>query len=198
MVVLGITGSIGMGKTTISHIFKEENIPVFCADAAVHDLYKEKKIIDFIKSFFPTAVCDGTINRKVLASLVFENDKGEENLRKIEKIIHPLIRKKEQKFISTKKQENYKLIALDIPLLFETKAEKLCDKILVVTAPFDLQKKRVLQRGQTEKSFLQRLQQQLSDEEKKRRADYIIDTSHDLEHTKKQVKNIIQMLTQSK
>lgn len=190
--VLGLTGSIGMGKTTTASMFREQGIPVFDADATVHALY-QREAVDDIEAVFPGTRGAEGIDRKKLGSLVIgQADK----MRQLEAIIHPLVQAKRQDFIKDHKEKKTPLIILDIPLLFETKAESLCDKVLVVTAHPDLQRKRVLERGTMSEAQLDAiLAKQIPDEVKRARADHLIETDHGLENARQQVQRLIDLYT---
>ena len=191
-IVLGLTGSIGMGKTTTASMFREQGIPVFDADATVHALY-QNEAVDTIEAAFPGTRGAEGIDRKKLGSLVIRQP---DKMRQLEAIIHPLVQAKRQDFIATHQAKKTPLIILDIPLLFETKAESLCDKVVVVTAHPDVQRKRVLERGTMSEAQLDAiLAKQISDEEKRARADHLIETDHGLETARQQVQRLIDLYT---
>jgi dephospho-CoA kinase len=193
-IILGLTGSIGMGKSTTANMFRDLGIPVFDADAAVHDLYKNEAV-ESIEQNFPGTRTDQGIDRKKLGSYVIGNA---EALKKLEELIHPLVQKKRQDFIDFHRNHKTPLVVLDIPLLFETKAENLCDKVIVVSASQALQKQRVLERQTiTEAQFEAILQKQMPDQEKRARADHIIETDEGLDSARQHVQNIV-MLYQAK
>lgn len=190
--VLGLTGSIGMGKTTTASMFREQGIPVFDADATVHALY-QREAVDDIEAVFPGTRGAEGIDRKKLGSLVIGQP---DKMRQLEAIIHPLVQAKRQEFIATHQAKKTPLIILDIPLLFETKAESLCDKVVVVTAHPDLQRKRVLERGTMSEAQLDAiLAKQIPDEVKRARADHLIETDHGLENARQQVQRLIDLYT---
>ena len=190
--VLGLTGSIGMGKTTTASMFREQGIPVFDADATVHALY-QNEAVDTIEAVFPGTRGAEGIDRKKLGSLVIGQP---DKMRQLEAIIHPLVQAKRQDFIATHQAKKTPLIILDIPLLFETKAESLCDKVVVVTAHPDLQRKRVLERGTMSEAQLDAiLAKQIPDEVKRARADHLIETDHGLELASQQVQRLIDLYT---
>ncbi|EJF90984.1 dephospho-CoA kinase [Bartonella tamiae] len=192
MIILGLTGSIGMGKTTTANFFKSAGIPVYSADATVHELYKSEPATRLVEAAFPGTVTNDEVDRKKLSQILLSD---QQNFKILERIIHPLVRKKERDFITMAKNNHEPLIVLDIPLLFETKAEERVDKILVVSAPFDVQRERVLTRqGMDEKKFYMILANQMSDEDKRARADYVIDTSNGFECAQLQVLALIQDL----
>ena len=192
MIVLGLTGSIGMGKSTTAKFFKQKGIPVYDADETVHQLYQDESVIKRITAIFDDCLTDNHIDRaKISRQIVQEPAK----LVALEKIIHPLVREKENAFVATHRENGDKLVVLDIPLLFETGGLERVDKIAVVSAPLEIQRQRVLQRdGWTEEKFQAVLARQIPDSEKRMRADFIIDTSKGLEYAENEVDNIISHL----
>jgi dephospho-CoA kinase len=191
MIVLGLTGSIGMGKSTASKLFGEEGVPVFEADAAVHALYKGAAA-ELIEAEFPGTTRDGEVDRPVLARVVFGNPKA---LKKLESIVHPLVREMETSFVDAARAAGVPLVVLDIPLLFENGSEVRCD-LVVVSAPPEMQRERVMRReGMTEERFNAILAAQLPDAEKRARADIVIDTSGPVENTRRTVQEIIRRFT---
>lgn len=192
MIVLGLTGSIGMGKSTTAKFFKQKGIPVYDADETVHQLYQDESVIKRITAIFDDCLTDNHIDRaKISQQIVQEPAK----LVSLEKIIHPLVREKENAFVATHRKNGDKLVVLDIPLLFETGGLQRVDKIAVVSAPLEIQRQRVLQRdGWTEEKFQAVLTRQIPDSEKRMRADFIIDTSKGLEYAENEVDNIISQI----
>lgn len=189
MIILGLTGSIGMGKSTTAEFFKKRNIPTYNADDAVHSLYQDKAVIERIGSVFENSVINGRIDRTKISQEIIINSSKLENL---EQIIHPLVREKETEFVEKHRKNNEKLIVLDIPLLFETGTAGRVDKIAVVSAPLDVQRQRVLAReGWNEEKFNRIISRQMPDQEKRRRADFVIDTGKGMEYAEAQVKKII-------
>ncbi|WP_144753236.1 MULTISPECIES: dephospho-CoA kinase [Bartonella] len=192
MKIIGLTGSIAMGKSTVADFFKQADIPVFNADEAVHQLYKSEPAVSLIAHIFPNVVEDGKVNRLKLSKILI-NDR--EKLQILEKIIHPLVQKKEKEFIETARQQEKELVVLEIPLLFETNGEKRVDSIVVVSAPRAIQKARaMIRQDMNEEKFSFIDARQMSDEEKRKRADFIIDTGKDLENTRRQVLYVIKNL----
>lgn len=191
-VLLGLTGSIGMGKSTTAAMFLKRGIPVWDADSTVHKLYaKNGAAVKFFNQEIPSAVSNGEVSRVVLKKLIKEDIN---NLKKIEQIVHPLVAKDRLTFIENSKKYNAPLIVLDIPLLFETGFYKLVDYIAVVTVDYTTQKQRVLDReSMTEEMFTQILDKQVSNEEKKRKADFIIPTET-IEAAESKVQEIIAQL----
>jgi dephospho-CoA kinase len=192
MIVLGLTGSVGMGKSTASKLFSDEGIPVYDADAAVHALYKGAAA-PLIEEAFPGTTRDGEVDRAVLSRMVFGNPDA---LKKLEAIVHPLVREMETSFVAAAREADVPLVVLDIPLLFENGGEQRCDLVAVVSAPPDIQRERVMRReGMTEDKFAAILKRQVPDAEKRARADIVIDTSGPLENTRHTVKDIIARFT---
>jgi dephospho-CoA kinase len=188
MIKLGLTGSIGMGKSTIARMFADEGVPVFDADAAVHRLQgPEGELVADIESRFPGTTGPGGVNRTVLAERVL----GErEALQNLEALIHPAVARERQRFLA--EHADAPLVALDIPLLFEKGGVDQVDKVAVVSAPPEVQRARVLARpGMTPEKFERILALQIPDAEKRRRADYIIPTDLPLEATRTVVREII-------
>jgi len=194
VIVLALTGSIGMGKSTTAGFFAEEGIPVFDADEAVHKLYQTKPVISKVQKAFPDAVTSGKIDRKILAAHVFAN---KDALKKLEAIIHPIIHGLEQQFIARCKAENHAMVLIDIPLFFENNRSDLVDKVIVVTAAAETQKARVLARSDMSMTkFEAILKRQISDQEKRSKADFVIFTDKGFDDTHLQVKNVISTLKQ--
>ena len=187
---LGLTGSIGMGKSTTARLFAEEGIPVWDADATVHALYaKGGAAVAPLSAIFPDAIRDGAVDRDRLKTLL-QADK--QALFGLESVVHPLVQAARQAFLLA--HETADLILLDIPLLYETGADRDCDAVLVVTAAPDVQRARVLARGQmTETQLEMILARQLPDAEKRRRADHVIETLT-LEQTRAEVRKLIATL----
>lgn len=182
-----------MGKSTVARIFAEFGAKVSDADALVHQLLEEDvSLIANIAQAFPDAVEGGIINRAILGQQVFADDA---KLKELEQLLHPKIRAKNLQLIEQAKQEGLKLLVQDIPLLFETGAEAMCDAVLVVTASPEIQRERVMAReGMTEEKFAQILAHQMPDAEKRQRADYIINTSSGMETARAQVEALMSKL----
>ncbi len=190
--VLGLTGSIGMGKSTTGRMFMDEGVPVHDSDAAVHRLYSGAAA-PLIAARFPGTVTDGTVDRARLAEAVLGKP---EAFRALEEIVHPLVRQDADTFVAEHRRKGSPIVVLDIPLLFETGGEDRVDRIVVVTAPAEEQRKRVLSRpGMTEEKFAGILARQVPDAEKRRRADFIIDTGKGMEAARKAVKAVIDELS---
>jgi dephospho-CoA kinase len=175
MRILGLTGSIGMGKSTAASMLRALGLPVHDADAAVHRLLaRGGKAVAAVEAAFPGVTKDGAIDRKALGARVFGKPA---ELKRLEAILHPLVREAERAFLRHCRQARHDVVVLDIPLLFETGGEKRCDGVVVVTAPQFLQSQRVLKRpGMTEARLRQILGSQMPDREKRRRADWVVDT----------------------
>ncbi|WP_297326853.1 dephospho-CoA kinase [uncultured Bartonella sp.] len=193
MIILGLTGSIGMGKSTTAGFFADAGIAVYNADEAVHELYKSAPVIQWFKQNFPKCLTDGQIDREKLSQEIIPDP---EKLELLEKYIHPLVREKEKAFVKNHRDKGDKLVVLDIPLLFEKGPEGRVDKIVVVSAPKSIQRQRVLARpGWSDKKFDHILSRQIPDREKRKRADFVIDTGQGLDHAKAEVGLLIQQLT---
>ena len=192
MIVIGLTGSIGMGKTTTAKLFAAEGIPVLDSDAVVHDLYSADAV-PMIEAAFPGTTISGTVDRLELANILRENPA---NFRKLEAIVHPLVRERQEAFLRKAREENQNFAVLDIPLLFETGGETRVDKVVVVSCAQEIQRQRVLSRpGMTEEKLELILARQMPDAEKCRRADFIIDSGNGVEAARDQVREILQRLS---
>jgi dephospho-CoA kinase len=195
MIVLGLTGSIGMGKSTTAKMFGEAGVPVHDSDETVHRLYAGKAA-PLIEQAFPGTVRDGAVDRAQLAAQVLGRP---EAMKKLEAIIHPLVRADADAFVARHRDAGAPLVVLDIPLLFETGGRGRVDKVVVVTAPAEIQRERVLARpGMTEERFAAILASQVPDAEKRRQADFVIDSSQGLESARAEVARIIADLTGDK
>lgn len=195
MIIVGLTGSIAMGKSTVTSYFEKHGAAVTNADTLVHQLYEnDADVIAEIMRLWPQAVENGKVNRIKLGAAVF----GEpEALKKLEHILHPRVEAAEKTFVEQAKTEGNTLVVLDIPLLFEVGAEKRVDKVVVVSAPYEIQKKRALSRaGMTEEKFNHILSRQMPDAEKRKRADFIVDTGKTHLHSEAAVVKIIKALKQ--
>ncbi len=188
MIVLGLTGSIGMGKSTVGLFFAERGVPVYDADAAVHRLYAGDAA-PLIEAAFPGTTTDGTVDRARLAERVIGDPAA---LRRLETIVHPLVRRAQERFLAEAEAAGAAVAVLNIPLLFETGGDRLCDAVVVVSAPAETQRARVMGRpGMTEEKFTGLLAKQMPDAEKRRRADFVVDTSTDFDSTRAQVRAIL-------
>jgi len=188
---LGLTGSIGTGKSTTAALFRALGIPVHDADAAVHALYAGKAA-PLIEAAFPGTTKDGVVDRKVLAARLKDQP---EHFKTLEAIIHPLVRAAENAAIASAEAAGHPLIVLDVPLLYETGGDARCDAVLVTSVAADLQKARVLARpGMTEDFFHAILARQMPDAEKKARAHAILDTGHGIEAAARDIRTILHQL----
>lgn len=191
MITIGLTGSIGMGKSTTAAMFKEAGCPVFDADNAVHDLYeKGGEAVPIIRAVFPDAIKEGAIDRGVLGRYMREDPI---QLEVLESFIHPLVGNKRTQFFEDNKSAD--ITILDVPLLFETGLDKFVDHIVVVTAPAKIQRARVLSReGMTEELFKVLLSKQMPDAIKRKRADTLIFTDMGLENAREQVHSLLRKI----
>lgn len=188
MIIVGLTGSIGMGKSTAAGMFRELGVPVNDADEVVHQLYRGEAA-EPIEAAFPGVAKDGTIDRSELSQRLVA---APERLAELEQIVHPLVRAREQEFLARCKAAGSPFVVLDIPLLFETKAETRVDRVIVVTCDPEMQKERVLKRpGMTAEKFAMILKRQVPDSEKRSRADYVVDTSDSFDVTRQQIRAIV-------
>lgn len=191
MIRLGLTGSIGMGKSTTAEMFRARGVPVIDADAIVHDLYRNEAVAP-IEQAFPGTTDENGVNRTKLSTTLAGQPDG---FRRLENIVHPLVWEKEREALERLEKKGTAVAVLDIPLLYENGAENRVDKVLVVTADAAVQKARVLARpGMTEEKFRMILSRQMPDSEKRRRADFIIDTGQGLEHARRRVDEILKEL----
>jgi dephospho-CoA kinase len=186
--ILGLTGSIGMGKSTTAAMFRARGIPVHDSDEAVHRLYRGAAA-PLVEEAFPGTTTDGAVDRAKLGAQVIGHP---ERMARLEKIIHPLVRADRDALLEEARRSGAALMVLDIPLLYETGAEKDCDAVLVVTASPEIQRERVLARpGMTPERFAMIHVKQLPDAEKRRRADFIVDTGRGLAEAEAQIDAII-------
>ncbi|MBD9374484.1 dephospho-CoA kinase [Rhizobium sp. ARZ01] len=192
MIVLGLTGSIGTGKSTTAAMFRSLGVPVHDADATVHELYGNEAVGP-VGEAFPGVIENGVVDRKALAAQLADHPEG---FRRLEAIIHPLVRQKEVAFLDAQRAAGAPIVVLDIPLLFETSGENRVDKIAVVTCAPETQRQRVLARpGMTEEKFEMLLSRQVPDAEKRARADFVVNTDNGLEAAREQVKQIVETLS---
>src|ERR1700688_1869486 len=188
MFILGLTGSIGMGKSTTAKFFAEEGVPVHDADAAVHRLY-DGEATGAIEAAFPGTTGNGKVDREKLGKRVLGDDAA---IKRLEQIVHPLVRTAQERFLAEAARIGAKVAVLDIPLLFETEGDKRCDAVVVVSAPANVQLARAFERpGMTEQKLAAILAKQTSDAEKRRRADFVVDTSKGYEPARAQVRDIL-------
>ena len=197
MIVLGLTGSLGMGKSTAAAMLRRLKVPVHDSDAAVHRLMaRGGAAAAKVEAAFPgVARRDGGIDRAALGARVFGNDAA---LKRLERILHPLVRRSQQRFLAAARSRREKLVVLDVPLLFETQGERRCDKVAVVTAPAFLQRQRVMKRpGMTEARLRAVLAKQMPDAEKRRRADYVVPSGLGRAETFRRLQQIVAALREA-
>jgi len=186
--VLGLTGSVGMGKSTVAKFFAEAGVPVHDSDAVVHALY-DGEAAPAIERAFPGTTSGGKVDRAKLAARVL-NDRSA--FERLEAIVHPLVSAATERFLAEAAARGEPVVVLDVPLLFETAGERRCDAVVVVSAPSGVQRDRVMARaGMTEEKLAAILGRQMSDAEKRRRADFVVDNSKDFEHVRAQVRDIL-------
>lgn len=193
MLLIGLTGSIGMGKSETAKMFARLGIPVYDADAAVHQLYAEGgAAVAPLEEAFPGVVTHGAVDREELSKRVLGKP---EELKKLESIVHPLVGQVQRDFLMKAMAEDQPMVVLDIPLLFETGGRERVDVIVVVSAPYDVQRQRVLERpGMTPEKFDAIFAKQTPDAEKRAGADFIIETDKGLDHAFEQVKEVAEKL----
>jgi dephospho-CoA kinase len=188
MVVLGLTGSVGMGKSTVAAMFAERGVATFDADGAVHSLYRGAAV-PLVESAFPGTVVDGVVDRKKLADKVIDSPPA---IGKLEAIVHPLVREAENAFRARAAGEGRRIALLDIPLLLETGGEARVDAVVLVSAAPEIQEARVLERpGMTRERLAAIRKRQMPDDEKRRRAHFIVDTGGDFADTRRQVDDVL-------
>ena len=193
MKIIGLTGSIGMGKSTTAQMFADLGCPVFDADAAVHELYaKNGRAVPLIRAVFPDAVTGGAVNRKRLGDHMRRDPL---NLKVLESFIHPWVGEMRAAFLKGAKADRAKAVVFDIPLLFETGGDAKVDAVVVATAPADVQRARVMARpGMTKELFEMILSKQMPDAEKRQRADYSVETDKGMEAARAQVTDILDQI----
>ena len=188
MHIIGLTGSIGMGKSTTMQLFAEQGVPVYDADAAVHQIYAGEAV-PVVEAAFPGTTSDGKVDRQKLSAQVLGNPDA---LRKLEKIVHPLLGARRHQFLEDAQKSGAPFVVLDVPLLFETGGEKRVDAVVVVSAPAEIQRARVLAReNMTPEKFDAILARQTPDAEKRKRADFVVDTSAGLDPVRAQIRDIL-------
>lgn len=192
MFILGLTGSLGMGKSTTAKFFAEEGVPVHDADAVVHRLY-EDEAAPLIEAAFPGTTAGGKVDRTRLGERVIGDAAA---IKKLEAIVHPLVAQARDRFLAEAERGGAKVAVLDIPLLYETGGDKRCDAVVVVTAPADVQQARVLERaGMTERKLATLAAKQMPDAEKRARADFIVDSGQGFEAARAQVREILRRVS---
>jgi len=188
MRILGLTGSIGMGKSTTAKLFAEAGVPVYDADAAVHQLY-EGEAAPAIEAAFPGTTVNGKVDRPKLSARVVHDPAA---IKQLEQIVHPMLGASRQKFFADADAAGAPVVVLDIPLLFETGGEKRVDAVVVVSTSPEVQRQRVLARGTMDEAKLDAIiAKQTPDAEKRERADFVVDTSHGLEPVRAQITHIL-------
>ncbi|MGX4768361.1 dephospho-CoA kinase [Bradyrhizobium guangdongense] len=188
MRILGLTGSIGMGKSTTAKLFAEAGVPVYDADAAVHQLY-EGEAAPAIEAAFPGTTANGRVDRQKLSTRVVHDPAA---IKQLEQIVHPMLGASRQRFFADAEAAKVPVVVLDIPLLFETGGEKRVDAVVVVSTSPELQRERVLARGTMDEAKLEAIiAKQMPDAEKRKRADFVVDTSHGLEPVRAQITHIL-------
>jgi dephospho-CoA kinase len=188
MIVLGLTGSMGMGKSTTATLFAEAGIPVYDADAAVHRLY-DGEAVATIEAAFPGTTANGKVDRNKLSARVVHDSAA---IRRLEEIVHPMLTASRQKFLHDAEQSGVPVAVIDVPLLFETGGEKRVDAVVVVTTSPELQRERILARpNMTEEKLAAILARQMPDAEKRKRAHFVVDTSHGLDPVRLRIRDIL-------
>jgi len=188
MLILGLTGSIGMGKSTTAKLFEEAGVPVYDADAAVHKLY-DGEAAPAIEAAFPGTTANGRVDRAKLSARVVHDPVA---MRRLEEVVHPMLGASRQKFFDDAEAAGAPVAIVDVPLLFETGGEKRVDAVVVVTTSPELQRERVLARGTMNQEKLDAiLARQMPDAEKRKRADFVVDTSHGLDPVRERIRDIM-------
>jgi dephospho-CoA kinase len=188
MIILGLTGSIGMGKSTTAKLFAEAGVPVYDADATVHRLY-EGEAVPAIEAAFPGTTADGKVDRARLSARVVHDPAA---MKQLEGIVHPMLGASRQKFLDDVEQSGAPVAVVDVPLLFETGGEKRVDAVVVVTTTPEIQRQRILARdNMTGEKLDAILARQLPDAEKRKRADFVVDTSHGLDPVRARIRDIL-------
>jgi dephospho-CoA kinase len=186
--ILGLTGSIGMGKSATAKMFVDEGVPVHDADAVVHRLY-EGEATPLIEAAFPGTTRGGKVDRAKLGERVLGNA---EAIKQLEQIVHPLVTQARERFLTEAERNGASVAVLDVPLLFETGGDARCDAVVVVSAPAEMQRARAFERpGMTANKLAAILAKQMPDAEKRARADFVVDTSQGFDHARAQVREIL-------
>ena len=188
MIILGLTGSIGMGKSTTAKLFEEAGVPVYDADAAMHKIY-EGEAAAAIEAAFPGTTAEGRVDRNKLSAKVVHDPAA---MKRLEQIVHPMLGASRQKFLHDAEQSGAPVAVVDIPLLFETGGEKRVDAVVVVTTTPEIQRQRILERDNMTGEKLEAiLARQLPDAEKRKRADFVVDTSHGHDPVRARIRDIL-------
>jgi len=188
MIILGLTGSIGMGKSTTARLFAEAGVPVYDADATVHQIYAGEAVAA-VEAAFPGTTVDGKVDRAKLSARVVHDQAA---MRKLEQIVHPMLVAHRERFLEEAKRADAPVVVMDVPLLFETGGEQAVDAVVVVTTSAENQRERIRARGTMGDDALDAiLKRQLPDAEKRKRADYVVDTSHGLDPVRERIRDIL-------
>ena len=188
MIVLGLTGSIGMGKSTTAKLFVEAGVPVYDADATVHKIY-EGEAVAAVEAVFPGTTSNGKVDRQKLSAIVIKDPTA---MKRLEQLVHPMLRAHQEKFLRDAERDGSAVAVLDIPLLFESGGDKRVDAVIVVTTSPEVQRARILERdNMTPEKLDVVLSRQMPDAEKRMRADFIVDTSHGLDPVRTRIREII-------
>jgi dephospho-CoA kinase len=188
MIILGLTGSIGMGKSTTAKLFAEAGVPVYDADATVHRLY-EGEAVPLIEAAFPGTTVDGKVDRARLSARVVHDPAA---MKQLEGIVHPMLGASRRKFLEDAERSGVPVAVVDVPLLYETGGEKRVDAVVVVTTSPENQRERIMARGTMTNEVLDSiLGRQLPDPEKRKRADFVVDTSHGLDPVRVRIRDIL-------
>ncbi len=188
MIILGLTGSIGMGKSTTAKLFEEAGVPVYDADAAVHKIY-EGEAAPAIEAAFPGTTVNGKVDRNKLSAKVVHDPAA---MKRLEQIVHPMLGASRQKFLHDAERSGAPVAVVDVPLLFETGGEKRVDAVVVVTTTPEIQRQRILERdNMTGEKLDAILTRQLPDAEKRKRADFVVDTSGGLDPVRARIRDIL-------
>ncbi len=188
MLLLGLTGSIGMGKSTTAKLFEEAGVPVYDADATVHKVY-EGEAAPAVEAAFPGSTVNGKVDRQKLSAMVVNDTDA---MKKLETIVHPMLRSHQLRFLSDAEKSGALVAVLDVPLLYETGGENRVDAVVVVTTAPEIQRERILARdNMTPEKLDAILARQLPDAEKRKRADFVVDTSHGLDPVRQQIGEIL-------
>lgn len=191
MRILGLTGSIGMGKSTTAKLFMEAGVPVYDADAAVHEIY-QGEAAPAIEAAFPGTTVDGKVDRPKLSAQVVHDPAA---MKRLEQIVHPMLGASRQRFFDDATASGAPIVVMDVPLLFETGGEKRVDAVVVVTTDPKTQRERIMARGtMTAEALDAILARQLPDAEKRKRADFVVDTSHGLDPVRQRIRDILQQV----
>jgi dephospho-CoA kinase len=191
MRILGLTGSIGMGKSTTARLFAEAGVPVYDADATVHKVY-EGEAAPAIEAAFPGTTVDGKVDRSKLSAKVVHDPAA---IKRLEAVVHPMLRAYHQKFLEDAERSGAPVAVIDVPLLFETGGDKRVDAVVVVTTSPELQRERILARGtMTSEALDSILARQMPDAEKRKRADFVVDTSHGLDPVRARIRDILEQV----